>query len=316
MITVFPSHITVLLFPPAFFLASFLFHSPPASIVLSTRTLIAFFFSFCILFVASAMRSPHVCLSVALYSCLSACYTSLCLPSVFLSAVRSPVSVASVCRRLVLWLLSAARLFLWLLSAARLFLWLLSAGRLFLRLLSEARRLFLWFLSAARLFLWLLFICLSTVFGSVCLSAFLCGCLSNCGLLICRDCLSVWLSVSLFSVWISVYLAFLSVCCPFVSLSPVNLCAAVCLFPACCFKSRPSCLLLCGCLFNCGLSICRGPVCVAVYFFAAYYSMWISVYPFSVCFPYVSLPPVILSHACLSLSFFLHSVSLPLLCLP
>jgi len=51
MKNVVPSHITVLLFLSASFLASFLFYSPPASIVLSTGTLIAFYFSFCFLFV-------------------------------------------------------------------------------------------------------------------------------------------------------------------------------------------------------------------------------------------------------------------------
>ncbi len=52
MKTAFPSYITILLFPSASFLAFFLFHSPLASNVLFTGTLIAFFFFLiCFLFV-------------------------------------------------------------------------------------------------------------------------------------------------------------------------------------------------------------------------------------------------------------------------
>jgi hypothetical protein len=70
MKNVVPSHITVLLFISASFLASFLFHSTPASVILSTITLIAFFFSFCFLFVKGGFFWFFLLFYVVRYSTL------------------------------------------------------------------------------------------------------------------------------------------------------------------------------------------------------------------------------------------------------
>jgi hypothetical protein len=135
--------------------------------------------------------------------------------------------------------------------------------------------------------------------------------------------MSVWLSVSLLPPLLCKYLSIspyglfparlsLSLACHSVcSMSVFVQLAAFCL-------SRLSFLFLCDCLSNCGLSVCRGPICVAVCFFAAPSSVWLSVCLafLSVCCLYVSLPPVILSDACLSFSNLLHSVCLPFICLP
>ncbi len=339
MKTAFPSHITVLLYPSASFLAYFLFHSPPVLIVLFTWTLISSFSPFApFLFKAdffifflflcrtpsdsimsedavieprtvatlafTAIRSEHsarshsflfvaaacvVCLSISLPSAITACVTvTACLWGLLYDYLLSCVAVCLTLLCVNIWI---------------------SVFRAFLSVCSQFVSLPPVILCDCCLSLYrlLLYVCCLVCLTAVYLSA----------MYDVPVCVAVCFFATPSSVWLSVCLAFLSCLLP------------ICLSSACQSVCWLSVFVQLAAFYPVSrVSFCVVVCLTAVCQFAVDLSVWLSIFLlptiqceylsilFSVCCPYVSLPPVILSAACLSFSSLLHSVCLPFLCLP